>query len=67
MKFSVPEMSCGHCTAAIEKAVTAAEPAARATCDLEGRIVEIAGGASAAAIADAIRGAGYEARLLDGS
>lgn len=39
--FLVPDMSCGHCTAAIEKAVTAADPAAKLSIDLDARRVEI--------------------------
>ncbi|MGD9863165.1 MAG: heavy-metal-associated domain-containing protein [Pseudodonghicola sp.] len=63
MKFSVPEMSCGHCTAAIEQAVKAADPTADITCDLPGRSVEVTSQLSAEAIAKTLSDAGYEATL----
>lgn len=65
MKYSVPEMSCGHCVAAIEKAVRAVAPAASVACDLPSRTVEIGGAAEASAIEAAIRGAGYELTRAD--
>jgi copper chaperone len=34
MEFKVPDMSCGHCTAAIAKSVKSADPAAAVDCDL---------------------------------
>ncbi|WP_199257542.1 heavy-metal-associated domain-containing protein [Paracoccus binzhouensis] len=56
MKFRVEDMSCGHCTAAIEKAV--AEAGGRAAADLAARSVTVEGldPARAAAV---IREAGY--------
>ncbi|MGY9040020.1 MAG: heavy-metal-associated domain-containing protein, partial [Rhodobacterales bacterium] len=33
-RFSVPNMSCGHCTASIQKAIMAADPDATVSCDL---------------------------------
>jgi copper chaperone len=41
MKFHVPDMSCGHCRATIERAVTTADPAARVAFDGEARTVAI--------------------------
>ncbi|TJZ87042.1 heavy-metal-associated domain-containing protein [Paracoccus hibiscisoli] len=41
MIFSVPDMSCGHCRAAIEQAVTAA--GGRATVDLPQKRVTVEG------------------------
>ncbi|MCJ1899448.1 MULTISPECIES: heavy-metal-associated domain-containing protein [Paracoccus] len=56
MKFRVEDMSCGHCTAAIEKAV--AEAGGRAATDLAGRSVAVEG-LDAARAAEVIREAGY--------
>ena len=39
MRFHVEDMTCGHCTAAIEKAVAAA--GGRATADLASKIVTV--------------------------
>ncbi len=60
MKFSVPDMSCGHCVAAIEKAVLSKEPSAIVSCDLEQRTVDIAGPQTADDFIEVIRAAGYE-------
>jgi copper chaperone len=40
-KFSVPDMSCGHCKAAIEEAVTAADPGATLDFDMDARTVSV--------------------------
>ena len=40
-KFNVPDMSCGHCKATIEKAVSAADGDAVLNFDLETRTVEV--------------------------
>lgn len=56
----IPGMSCGHCTATIEKAIKAIDPAATVSCELSGRTVSIESALSAHALSDAIRGAGYE-------
>lgn len=64
MKFSVPDMSCGHCTAAISKTINAVDPAARVITDLDHHTVEINTSKSAESIAQAIKDAGYESTPL---
>ncbi|WP_347266785.1 heavy-metal-associated domain-containing protein [Paracoccus sp. (in: a-proteobacteria)] len=59
MKFRVEDMSCGHCTAAIEKAV--AEAGGRARTDLSTHLVEVEG-LTAAQAEQVIRDAGYTPR-----
>ncbi len=66
MKFSVPEMSCGHCTAAIEKAVKEADPAAALDFDLSSRNVTIRSSLSADDLGAAISQAGYESEPVAG-
>jgi copper chaperone len=61
MEFKVPDMSCGHCTAAIAKSVKSADPAAAVDCDLGQRLVTIDSGLPTEAIGAAIRDAGYNA------
>ncbi|WP_300514198.1 heavy-metal-associated domain-containing protein [Aliiroseovarius sp.] len=39
--FNVPDMSCGHCKAAIEKAVLAEDSQAQLGFDLESRTVNV--------------------------
>jgi len=59
-KLHVPEMSCGHCKAAIETAVLELDPLAEITVDLEARMVEIDAEQADDAIQAAIKTAGYE-------
>jgi len=40
-KFNAPDMSCGHCTTAIEKEIKGADQAADASCDLSERSVAV--------------------------
>lgn len=59
--FTVPEMSCGHCKASIEKGVRAADPDARVTVDLSSRTVSVESSLGTAALLSAIEAAGYAA------
>ncbi|MDQ2091192.1 heavy-metal-associated domain-containing protein [Marimonas arenosa] len=61
MKFTVPNMSCGHCTASIEDKIHDADEGAEVSCDLESKIVEVDSVLDAAEIAAAIQAAGFEA------
>ena len=61
MKFHVPDMSCGHCRASIERAVAAVDPAAGVTFAPEDRMVEIDTARDADAMGAALRDAGYDA------
>ena len=63
MKFSVPDMSCGHCTASIENAIKQADPAATVACDLPARSVEVTSALSSEAIANTLDEIGFEASL----
>ncbi len=57
MTFTVPDMTCGHCKAAIEAAI--ADAGGRATVDLAQKTVTV-DGLDPTRAADAIRAAGYE-------
>jgi copper chaperone len=59
MKFAIPDMSCGHCTATIEKTLKAA--GAEVRCDLGTRTVEVSGPLSAEAVTAALDAVGFEA------
>ena len=63
-KFSVPNMSCGHCTASIKKAIMAADPDAMVSCDLTARIVDVDSTLDETALAVAISDAGYRSEKL---
>ncbi len=58
-RFSVPDMSCGHCTAAIEKAIKAIDATASVECDLDDHMVSVSSGLSPTALQSAILEAGY--------
>ncbi len=64
-KYSVPEMSCGHCTSAIEGAVKALDANASVKPDLDTRTVEIEASVDQAAILAAMKGEGYEATPVE--
>ena len=61
MKFHVPDMSCGHCTAAITRQIASVDPQAKVTTDLDAHTVEITTTQPEAAMIDAIKAAGYGA------
>ncbi len=63
-RFTVPDMSCGHCTAAIEKAIRQADAEARVTCDLADHSVSIDSTLPPEALRSAISDAGYEATAV---
>lgn len=58
MKLNVPDMSCGHCKAAIEKAID--EAGGQAEVDLDARQVKVSGIEAEEAVR-VIREAGYDA------
>ena len=60
MIFEVKDMSCGHCVGAIRRALEALDSGAVVDIDLAAhRVAVTSSQVSAAAIADAIREAGY--------
>lgn len=61
MKFYVPDMSCGHCTAAIDKAVKAADPDATVDSDLTSKTVTIVSAKDTVTMQAALKDAGYPA------
>lgn len=61
IQLSVPDMTCGHCKASVEKAVTALDDDAELDFDMETREVEIDSTASKSAILSALDAAGYPA------
>jgi len=58
-RYKVPDMSCGHCTSTIEKAVKGVDPKAVVETDLSTHVVSVRTSLEASRIADAIRSAGY--------
>ncbi|MCW3782867.1 heavy-metal-associated domain-containing protein [Defluviimonas salinarum] len=66
IRFDVPEMTCGHCTAAIQKAIRIADPMASVDCDLAARLVSVDSALEAETLIIAIKEAGYDATALTG-
>lgn len=63
VKFSIPDMNCGHCKAAVEGAIGAVDADAKVEVDLEKRIAAVSSRADSAAMIAALAAAGYPAEL----
>ena len=61
MRLAIPDMTCGHCRASVERAVAAAAPGARVSVDLEARTAEVEGAPDEARVLAAVRAAGFDA------
>jgi len=61
-RFSVPEMSCGHCKATIEEALLDADGGADLSFDMEAREVSVDSVLDTAEIVETMKAAGYEAQ-----
>jgi copper chaperone len=57
--YRVGGMSCGGCAAAVTRAITRTDPAAKVAVDLAGGKVTVSGPTSEAAVAAAIAAAGF--------
>jgi copper chaperone len=60
-KLSIPEMSCNHCMATVEKTVKSLDPAAVLSFDMTARTVELNTTAALSLVKTALSSAGYEA------
>ena len=64
LKLSVPDMTCGHCKAAVERAIAATDAGAKVQVDLDSHTVAVETSAPTDALLRALSGEGYEARVL---
>lgn len=62
-RISVPDMSCGHCRASVEAALSALPGVTGITFDQEARQVEVGGDASPQALVAALDAVGFPARV----
>ncbi|MFN0114966.1 MAG: heavy-metal-associated domain-containing protein [Paracoccaceae bacterium] len=63
MKFSIPDMSCAHCKATVEKTIIDLDSAADVRVDLAAKTAEVVSTAPAEAIRNALAAEGYPALL----
>jgi copper chaperone len=59
--FHIPDMSCGHCKATVEKTIHALDPAARIEFDMAARRIALDSRAETAKVQVALTEAGYPA------
>lgn len=62
--LNVPDMSCGHCSGVITKALRALDPAAVVGFDMHNHQVQVDTTHSAPTVMKALEAAGYPATLL---
>ena len=59
--FHIPDMSCGHCKATVDKAIKLLDPDAHITFDMEARKIGLESVMEAAKVQAALAKAGYPA------
>ena len=59
--LNIPDMSCGHCAKAIEKAVKSVDPDAKIAVDLGSKTASIGSAVSVDTFVTALEDAGYSA------
>ena len=64
VKFSIPDMSCGHCSGVITKAVKEIDSAATVDFDMAARTATINTSATPETVRGALSEAGYPAALM---
>lgn len=61
--LSIPDMSCGHCKAAVEGAIAKLDPAAKVTVDLPARTAGVDSSATADTLIAALGRVGFPASV----
>jgi copper chaperone CopZ len=63
IRLNVQDMTCGHCEKAVGKAIATVDPGARVSIDRAAGRVEVETAAAPAALAEAVRAAGYPTEI----
>jgi copper chaperone len=58
-RFTLPDMSCGHCVAAVTEALQAADTQVRIDIDLQTKTAQVESALPRAALAEVLQEAGY--------
>ena len=64
MKFSIPDMTCGHCKAIVERTIIDLDSKADVVVDLQKHTAEVKTTAAAEAIMSALKSEGYQAERI---
>ena len=64
LTLSVPDMSCGHCKASVEAALSALSDAGTITVDLPARRVVLSGDAAPQGVLAALDAVGFPAQVV---
>lgn len=64
MRLKIPDMTCGHCKATVERAVTTLDSNADVVVDLPGHTADISTTAPAEAVLNALKAEGYDATVI---
>lgn len=59
LRYTVEDMTCGHCAQTITQALNTLDPTANVAIDLPSKTVEVTSAAGGEAVAGVIREAGY--------
>ncbi len=62
--FSIPDMTCGHCKAAVEAAILKLDPAASVVVDLKTRRAEVTSTEPDEALINALNAVGFPAQAV---
>lgn len=64
IEYSIPDMTCGHCAAAVERAIKSVDPTASARIDLASRKALVESVLEPSAIGASIEEAGYAVTVV---
>ncbi|MDW4551081.1 heavy-metal-associated domain-containing protein [Defluviimonas sp. D31] len=64
MKFLIPDMSCGHCKAVVERTIIDLDSNADVVVDVAGKTAVVKTTSAPEAILTALKAEGYPARLV---